>query len=299
MSSKKQPQAQPATAYLDRVRHIAAADTPGLRAVPTGFEFLDQAMGGWRTGLHLVAGAPGTGKSAFALHAAAAAARHDIPVLYVGIELELEQLVLRLLCREAGLDVRAALDGQLPADAVRAACEAHRATLDRIALLRAEPLLEVAALSKLARQAIEQSDAAAGLVIVDYLQVWAAGNRDFSEFRHEIAKLTTSLRHLAVELDSPVLALSSQTREAQGEPLLSSLEGTSDLEYTADSVTFLIQVERPARQDRYGAPDEAAAASRTISLNLRKNRFGETGSRVVRLLPATGAFEEDALPRSG
>lgn len=298
MSSKKQPTAKPATAFLDRVRGTAAPDGAPRRAVPTGFGFLDQAMGGWRTGLHLVSGAPGSGKSAFALHAAAAAARQGFPVLYAGFELELDVLVLRLLCREAGLDLRQALDGALDGAQVQAACDAQRPLFDRIDLLRAEPLLDMASLNKLARETLARASADVGLIVVDYLQVWAAGNRDFSEFRHEIAKLTAALRHLAVDLDSPVLALSSQSRQAQGEPLLSSLEGTSDLEYTADSVTFLIQVERPARQNSYGGADEAAAASRTISLNLRKNRFGDTGSRVVRFLPATGAFKEDALPRS-
>ena len=36
----------------------------GLRGpapITTGFQFLDQAMGGWRPGLHLVAGEPGCG----------------------------------------------------------------------------------------------------------------------------------------------------------------------------------------------------------------------------------------------
>ena len=136
------------------------------------------------------------------------------------------------------------------------------------------------------------------MIVIDYLQVWAAGTRQFSEFRHEIAKLTTFMRQLALELSSPVLAISSQNRASQGEPSLSSLEGTSDLEYSADSICFLIHVERSSNQRGYLAPEESLRKSRTVSLSLRKNHFGETGSRVIKFMPQSGAFDEESMQRS-
>ena len=135
------------------------------------------------------------------------------------------------------------------------------------------------------------------LVIVDYLQIWAAGTRQFSEFRHEIAKLMTAMRRLALNLNSPVLAMSSQNRAHRGEAVLESLEGTSDLEYSADSVSFLVNVELAVNKSSYTPPDGMMTKSRSISINLRKNRFGETGSRMIKFLPSTGTFDEESMRR--
>ncbi|MDA1098099.1 MAG: hypothetical protein O2967_03865 [Proteobacteria bacterium] len=73
---------------------------------------------------------------------------------------------------------------------------------------------------------IAASDCDRVLVVVDYLPIWAAGARQFFEFRHGIAKLITVMRRLAWSLDSPVLEISSQNRRHQGEAILQSLEGT-------------------------------------------------------------------------
>lgn len=58
-------------------------------AVPTGIAALDRmlARGGWRPGLFLIAGAPGVGKSAFALQSCLRAVGAGHAVLYVSIEL--------------------------------------------------------------------------------------------------------------------------------------------------------------------------------------------------------------------
>lgn len=266
--------------------------------IPTGFDFLDQAMGGWRAGLHLLAGEPGCGKSALALHSAQAAANAGYPVLYLAFEAEPKFLVLRMMCQYAGWDQRVALDGGIErADMVRVSAETEEA-LDRIAIVPADPTLEAQVVEDLVRGRIAASDHKHCLIVIDYLQVWAAGTRKFSEFRHEIAKLTSSLRQLALDLSSPVLAISSQNRLSQGEPNLNSLEGTSDLEYSADSVCFLIHVERSASQRGYLAPEESLRKSRTVSLSLRKNHFGELGSRVIKFLPQSGAFDEESMQRN-
>lgn len=274
----------------------------GLRGpapITTGFQFLDQAMGGWRPGLHLVAGEPGCGKSSLALHTSQAAAQEGFGVIYLSFETEPEVLVLRMLCQQNGWDQRVALDGEIEqAELERAAAEASE-PLDRMSIVRADPTMEIAALQDLAGGVVARSDRDRCLIVIDYLQVWAAGSRQFSEFRHEIAKLTSSLRRLSIDLSSPVLAISSQNRSNQGEPILSSLEGTSDLEYSADSICFLIHVERSANQRGYLPPEEALRKSRTVSLSLRKNHFGEVGSRVIKFMPQSGGFDEESMQRTG
>ncbi|MDP6343106.1 MAG: DnaB-like helicase C-terminal domain-containing protein [Alphaproteobacteria bacterium] len=266
--------------------------------MPTAFDFLNDQLGGWRTGLHLIGGEPGCGKTSFALFNAAVAARAGHPVLYLSFDVEARLLVLKLLCQQAGLDSRAVLDGTVEQAAFEAALTAHGDDFERISVLEAEATLAAEAVEAMAHERMAASGGKAILVIIDYLQIWAAGARQFSEFRHEIGKLMTAMRRLALRLDSPVLAISSQNRQRQGEAVLGSLEGTSDLEYSADSVSFLINVERPSSGRNYAHPDDVAAKSRSVSINLRKNRFGETGSRVVKFLPQTGAFDEETVRRA-
>jgi len=76
-----------------------------LPAITTGFPSMDSKIDGWRDGtLHVIAGAPGSGKtvglSTMALHAVMASKK----VLFVQLELPLEQVYRRLLCAFAGID---------------------------------------------------------------------------------------------------------------------------------------------------------------------------------------------------
>ena len=47
----------------------------------------------------------------------------------------------------------------------------------------------------------------------------------------------------------------------------------------------------------YTHPDELITKSRAVSINLRKNRFGETGSRMVKFQPSMGTFDEETIRR--
>ncbi len=301
------PAAEPAVApaskdsmasdYLPNLQRLYRTPEAAPQVIPSAFQFLNNNMGGWRGGLHLLSGEPGSGKTSFALFNAAVAARAGFPVLYLSFDLQAEFLVLKLLCQQAELNCRDMIDGRLGEDALKAAAEAHEETFSRIKVIEANPELPNEQAEDLAREMIAASEHDKILVIVDYLQIWAAGSRRFSEFRHEIAKLMTAMRRLALSLDSPVLAISSQNRQHQGDAVLVSLEGTSDLEYSADTITFLVNVERPSSQGSYTHPDDLLTKSRSVSVNLRKNRFGDSGSRMVKFMPATGAFDEETVRR--
>lgn len=285
-----------ATAYFDDIRRIAGGEKPHA-AVTSGFNFIDSKAGGWRPGLHMIAGAPGCGKSAFVMHSARAAAAAAVPVLYIGFDIEPKLVSLRMLCQETGWNLRDACDGAIAGKELDEALNAQRDRFRHISILEADADLTAIAAEGMARRLRDEFSAETCLIIVDYLQVWATGNREFSEFRHEVSKLTTSLRQMSLSLESPILAISSQRRGAQGEPSLTSLEGTSDLEYSADTVTFLIHVEQSSSQRGYARPEDSLNPARAMSLNLRKNRFGELGSRIIKFLPSSGSFVEEDMQR--
>lgn len=286
-----------ASDYLPDLQRQYGVDSATEAMIPTALDFLNHSMGGWCTGLHLLAGEPGCGKTAFALSNAAVAAQAGFPVLYLSFDLQSQFLVLKLLCQQAEFNSRDMMDGNLDPPTVTAAMAEHEETFSHISIAQADPEMSDVEAEKVAQDIVAASGSDRLLIIVDYLQVWAAGSRQFSEFRHEIAKLMTAMKRLALKLNSPILAISSQNRMHQGEAVLASLEGTSDLEYSADSVTFLVNVDRPASKGSYTHPDELITKSRSVSINLRKNRFGETGSRMIKFLPSTGVFDEETVHR--
>ncbi len=281
--------------YLGPLRRMVREPKDNLIVAPTGFNFLDHMIGGLVPGLHIVSGEPGVGKTTLALHVAAAAARAGLPVLYLTFDSLPQHLVLRLVCQRAGLEIRRIREGKEDPEVVEEAMTSCATELARIAILGSEPTITADEVWRMALDLTAEHGAAHCVLIVDYLQVWAAGRRDFSEFRHEVGKLITLLRRFAIEFDSPVLAISSQSRDRQGESTLASLEGTTDLEYSADTVFFLTRVDPPVGKRNYDAGDPDLARARSLLLNVRKNRFGNTGAMVIKFLPHIGRLFEETV----
>ena len=107
--------------------------------IPSAFEFFNQQMGGWRAGLHLLAGEPGSGKTSFALCNAAAAARQGFPVLFLSFDVQSELLVMKLLCQQSEINRREMLDGVLEPGIMQTAMAAQAETFSRITPDRGRP----------------------------------------------------------------------------------------------------------------------------------------------------------------
>jgi replicative DNA helicase len=86
--------------------------------VPTGFKQLDSLTSGFQNSdLIILAARPSMGKTAFALNIARnAAVDSNIPVAFFSLEMAKEQLVMRLLCSEARLNVTRLRDGFITKD---------------------------------------------------------------------------------------------------------------------------------------------------------------------------------------
>jgi len=119
------------------------------------------------------------------------------------------------------------------------------------------------------RRAMEAAGAERGFVVVDYLQLWAKVGRewrDFSDVRSRVDALAGELLALARSVGSPVLALSSQSRQSEGQAILTSFKESGDLEYSADVALLLTE------SSEQGSPHQKA-----LDLTVAKNRHGQTG----------------------
>ena len=84
----------------------------------------------------------------------------------------------------------------------------------------------------------------------------------------------------AYRLNSPVLIISSQNRQQQGSPSLTSFKESGDIEYSADTAIFLINNK------------EKCVDGRKVKLQILKNRFGDIGEVEMIFKPAKSIFRE-------
>ncbi len=221
------------------------------------------------------------GKTAFALNIAQQVGiGMKEPIAIFSLEMSKEQLVDRLICSEAGVDLWKMRTGKLSdkpesddflkiGHAINALSEA-KVFIDDTA---SATILEI---KTKARRL--QSEHGLGLIILDYLQLMEAPSK--SEGRvQEIAEITRGLKAIARELNVPVVALSQLSRAVEMNkpaiPKLAHLRESGSIEQDADVVMFIY---RKAADRNYRIEDLTDEEKQTAEIFVAKHRNGPTGS---------------------
>ena len=262
----------------------------GLR---TGFRELDSLTAGLQpSSLNVLAARPSMGKTAFALTIALnVALREKQPVGIFSLEMSALQLVTRMLCSEARVDMSRVRNGQLSdRDFQRLADSAGRMSDANIFIDDAADMT-VMELRARARRLMSEHDL--GLIIVDYLQLMTGSGRiGSSENRQqEISAISRSLKALSRELDTPVLVLSQLSRAVESRPnkrpMLSDLRESGAIEQDADLVMFIY------RDEYYDAQSDKQGVAEII---LGKQRNGPVGTLDLQFHNAHVRFNDLARP---
>ena len=249
--------------------------------IPTGLRRLDALTGGWRGGqLVVLAGRPGTGKSATMLHFARAAAASGVPLCLFSLEMPSGQLAGRMLVGSSGVDSGAFRTGNVDASGWTK-IETAGATLSTMPIfLNDSANITIGAIRSQCKAMHRRGKC--GMVIIDYLQLLDTSTRNPNSTRErEIAAASRAAKLLAKELNIPVIMLSQLSRKveerADKTPLLSDLRESGAIEQDADMVAF---IDRPAM---YGAQMITTTRYGLISsegvgvLHIAKNREGAAG----------------------
>ncbi|MCF0104100.1 MAG: replicative DNA helicase, partial [Eggerthellaceae bacterium] len=244
--------------------------------VQTGFLDVDELFGGFRGGdLIILAARPAIGKTAFALNMATRAARGGVTVALLSLEMSAIQLMQRILCSEAKVDLQSVRKGKVKETdwepLVAASSELSKLNF----FIDDTPSLLINELRAKARRELRGVEN--GLIIVDYLQLMqpATTRRDGNR-AVEVAEISRGLKVLAKEMDMPVIAISQLNRVVETrknkQPMLSDLRESGSIEQDADIVMFLDRSVTPeeAEEDGRPAPGEA-------KLLVAKHRNGPTG----------------------
>lgn len=243
---------------FERFEKLSSAEHE-LRGVHTGFKALDDILGGFqRADLIIIAARPSVGKTALALDIARrTASLHGTPTGIFSLEMSADQLVDRIVSAQSHVDASVIRQG------VRTQSGTWRddtfknisTALDELS--RAPIFIDDASGNTILRMrsAARKLKIEKGLklLIVDYLQLMAPTNTKQSDSMvQQVTEISRSLKHLARELNIPVIALSQLSRAVEtrgGKPKLSDLRDSGSIEQDADLVMFIHSDEEDIRDE--------------------------------------------------
>ena len=262
------------TDAFDEITKLAAQKN-SMAGVPTGFQDVDDLFHGFRGGdLVILAARPGVGKTSFALNLATNSAKLGVTVAFLSLEMSAAQLVQRVLCSEARVNLSRLRAGQLQESDWGAIADASN-TLSKLDMyIDDTPSLSILELRAKARRELRGADK--GLIVVDYLQLMQPpqtrrdGNRAV-----EVGEISRGLKVLAKEMDMPVIALSQLSRQVEmrgkKRPMLSDLRESGSIEQDADIVMFIDRSMDEIEAESDDRPDMGMA-----ELIVAKHRNGPT-----------------------
>src|SRR5881628_1804571 len=265
-----------------------------ITGVSTGFRDLDKLTSGLHSSeMIVIAARPSMGKTALAMNIAEhAAIEVKLPVAIFSLEMSAQQLVQRMLCSRARVNLAKTRDGFLAeADFPKLTHAASKLAEAKI-FIDDTAGLTILELRAKARRLKAQHDVQ--LIIVDYLQLLRSTSRRAQDNRQlEISEISAGLKGLAKELKIPIIVVAQLNRQPEqrtgGKPRLSDLRESGSIEQDADLVGLLVRPEI-YEEDEEARAEKAGEAEFIIA----KQRNGPVGEIPLTFLKEFTRFEDRA-----
>ncbi|HPI67188.1 MAG TPA: replicative DNA helicase [bacterium] len=251
-----------------------------LRGLPTGFFELDQKLAGLqKSNLIILAARPSMGKTSLALDLARQiAVQQKIPVGVFSLEMSKEELVDRMLCAQADVDMWKMRTGRL-SDREDFGGESDFSKIGHAMGQLAEakifiddsPTANVMEIRTKARRL--QAEHGVGFIVLDYLQLMEGSGANDSDNRVQVvSEISRGLKAVAREINVPLLALSQLSRQVENRPTaipkLADLRESGSIEQDADVVLFIYR-DKMYKQD--------SVRGNEADVYIAKHRNGPTG----------------------
>src|SRR4030088_3581931 len=223
----------------------------GITGISTGFIEFDRMT----SGLHpaemiVIAARPSMGKTALAMNIVEhVAIQERLPVGVFSLEMSSQQLVQRLLCSRARVNLQKVRDGFLAERDFPSLTAAASKLAEAKIFIDDSASLTILELRAKARRLKAQQDVQ--LIIVDYLQLLRSTSRRAQDNRQlEISEISAGLKGLAKELEIPIIVVAQlnrnpkiRTGSGKGVPRLADLRESGSIEQDADLVGLLVREE--------------------------------------------------------
>ena len=261
---------------------VSLTDMPPLQS---GYSDLDSLLGGMqRSDLLIVGARPGLGKSSMALNICVNAAKSGQVCGIFSLEMSREQVAMRILVAESGVDSHRLRLGLLSE-------QEESVIANAVGVLSGLPIFiddtpfqtAVEMRSKSQRLKLEHG---LDFLVVDYLQLvqGQGSRRGYGENRvQEISEISRSLKAMARDLEVPVFTCSQLSRVVENRPghrpQLSDLRDSGSIEQDADVVMFIYREDRNFTEEEWEQHAPGRPYPRNIAeLIVAKHRHGPTGS---------------------
>lgn len=254
-----------------------------VTGVPTGFIELDEMLSGLQSGeLSILAARPSMGKTALSLNIACHAALNEKKsVAYFSVEMPKEQMMMRILGIESGVNLSKIRTGNLDEKSWPAIINTAAKIAESKLFIDDTTGISPFEIRSKARKL--KSKVGLDLIMIDYLQLMGMRQK-FDSREREVAEISKGLKALAKELKIPVLALAQLNRGVEGRsdrrPMLSDLRESGSIEQDADVIMMIY------REDYYEKENPTGAAEVIVG----KQRNGPVGTVNLRWDQTTGRF---------
>ena len=284
---------------LSAVLDVYAQDASAVDGIADGLQFLtgygelDSLIGGLGSGDLLVLGSrPGVGKSSLALNICVNVAKSGRVCGIVSPAMTREQVAMRMLVAESGVDchrMRLGLLSQAEQDVIS----------DVVGLLSALSIFiddgSFQSVSDMrAKVQNLQSDRGLDFLVVDDMQSLHGAGATRTE---QVGDVARTLKGIARESKVPVLACSQLNRAAESRtssrPQLHDLRDSGEIEDAADAVILLHREDQAFTEEEWGShAPHRPYPRKLVELILAKNRRGATGSLHLYFRENVMRFEE-------
>ncbi len=269
--------------YLQDRAGMMEPEADSVSPVMSGYGELDELLGGMqRSDLVILGARPSLGKSTLALNMCLNAAKNGSTAGVFSLEMSCEQLAMRILSSEAGIDSHRLRLGLYTMAEEQRMIDAIGQLSDLPVYIDDTPYQSMLEMRSKSRRLYMEHGL--DLLVVDYLQLVAGQGRGFSANRvQEISEISRSLKALARDLKVALIACSQLSRLVENRPshrpLLSDLRDSGSIEQDADVVMFIHRedlyiTEEEWEQQRPGQPYPRNIADIIVA----KHRNGPTGS---------------------
>ena len=257
--------------------------------IRTGFYDFDNITRGLQKNqVIIIAGRPGSGKSAFALNIALnASIREKKSVAFFSLEMGAEEIIKRMFGCIGKIDGDVLKTGKLKNTDWRKWNEVYSELSDSKFYLDDSGGMTVSEIRRKCRK-LKNSDDGLDLIVIDYLQLLSSSAKYAGQRVQEVSEISRDIKKLAMKLQIPVIALAQLSRSVEqrkgedSKPKLSDLRESGSIEQDADIVLFL-------HSDEYGK--YTANLNRRVDLLVAKHRSGSTGSVGLIFKMNTGSFD--------
>lgn len=222
--------------------------------------------------LTIIGARPGVGKTTFSLQIAEYIAQKQKSVAYICLEMSSEQMIQKMIAKEARINSRKIRNGDLQDNEInkiaQACIKVSNLKMNILTKVRTIQQIEIIARRMKNRNKLD-------LLIIDYLQLVRSNIKSQSR-EQEVADISRTLKLLSIELEIPIIALCQLNRNAsKNEPTLADIRESGSIEQDADNVIFLYQED---------------VENNIVTVDLQKQRAGNIGKSRLKFNKVNSEF---------